>query len=221
MKKRIVSLVLSLVMLLSLLPVSVFAADYGAWSDWSTTEPMKAVGRQIESRDVTVGYNMVTYLTMTMDGIRQYRSYSIGGNYGAYGLRPQYGEFHYTYVAGKASIDASDTCGQGSYVNYANNTAGYNMGSGTAYCGWGVQDCLIWFIESAVTQREYRYRDLLPAEKVYTVEFFDWNGKSLKFQVVKEGGNAVVGLRVPVAHGKVSAVAEDGGKGEKELRQSQ
>ena len=190
MKKKITSIVLTLVMLLSLMPTAVLAADYGPWSEWSTTAPMQAVGRQIETRDVTIGYNMVTYLTMTTAGVRQYRSYSVGGSYSAYGLRPAYGEHHYTYRASADSISAADTCAQGSYVNYAANTAGYNMGSGMAYCGWGVQDCLIWFIESAVTQREYRYRDLQPNEKVYAVEFFDWDGRSLKFQVVTEGGTA-------------------------------
>lgn len=190
MKNKMISALLSLAMILSLLPVSAFAADYGPWSDWSTTYPGQAVGRKIDTREVTVGYNMVTYLTMTYEGVRQYRSYSVGGNYSAYGLRPQYGEHHYDYYASKEAIDAADTCGEGVYVNYASNTAGYNMGSGTAYCGWGVQDCLIWFVDNTVTQREYRYCDLQPNEKVYPVEFFDWDGTSLKFQVVTEGGSA-------------------------------
>ncbi|MCR5826275.1 MAG: hypothetical protein K6G54_06895, partial [Oscillospiraceae bacterium] len=133
MKTRMLSLALLLAVLLSVVPAPAYAVTYSSWSGWSTETPSDSPGRVIESRDTVVGYHMVTYLTMTYGGLRQYRSYSVGGNYAGYGLRPQYGEHHYTYYADKASIDSADTCAEGGYVNYAANTAGYNMGSGKAY----------------------------------------------------------------------------------------
>jgi len=176
MRRMIVTFLLTLAMLASLVsPIASAATEYGPWSGWSTTVPASQSGRQIETRDVVVGYNMVTYLTRSLGGIREYRSYSISGNYGGYGLSSQYGEFHYTYYADKASIDAADRCAEGGYVNYANNTAGYNKGHGTAYVGWGVQDCLVWFVKSSVTQKEYRYRDQVEVATEYFVRLdYNW-----------------------------------------------
>ena len=192
--KRIISSLLIIVMIFAMVPATALAADYTEWSTWSTSEPLKQDGREIQTRDVVVGYNMELYLTMTQGGIREYRSYSVGGNYSAYGLRPAYGEFHYTYYATKDSIDSSDTAAEGAYVNYANNTAGYNRGRGTAYVGWNVQDCLVWFIGSEVTQREYRYRDVIsdpsPGSKTYMVTFVNWDGTELKTEIVEEGKSA-------------------------------
>ena len=176
MRRTIVTFLLTLAMLASMVsPIASAATEYGPWSGWSTTAPASQSGRQIETRDVVVGYNMVTYLTRSLGGIREYRSYSVGGNYGGYGLSSQYGEFHYTYYADKASIDAADRCAEGGYVNYANNTAGYNKGHGTAYVGWGVRDCLVWFVESSVTQKEYRYRDQVEVATEYFVRLdYNW-----------------------------------------------
>ena len=192
MTKRLLCALLALCLALSLAPADtvspVFAAEYGAWSGWSTTKPGEQPGRQIETRSTVVGYNMVTYLTMGQDSVRQYRSYSVNGNYAAYGLRSAYGEFHYTYYADATAIANADICAEGAYVNYAGNTAGYNMGHGTAYCGWAVQDCLVWFIESENAVKEYRYRDELI--KTYEVVFKDWNGTTMSAQTVAEGKDA-------------------------------
>ena len=190
------AVLLIVVLLLGVTPVYAldsYGANYTEWSEWSTTVPESKEGREIQTRDVTIGYNMVTYLTMTQQGVRQYRSYSVGGNYAAYGLKASYGEFHYSYYAAKAAIDAADTAAEGSYVNYASNTRGWNMGVGTACVGWGVQDCLVWFIESPVTQTEYRYRDVCvgPGPKSYEIVFCDWDGAVLSTQIVFEGKDAV------------------------------
>ncbi len=198
-KDKIISIVLLLAMIFSLCALPVAALDYGAnagtygeWSAWSTTKPGQKEGREIESRETVVGYNMELYLTMSLAGLREYRSYSIGGNYDAYGLRAAYGEFHYTYYAPKAEIDVADTCAEGAYFNYAGNTQGYNKGHGTGYVGWGVQDCLCWFIQSEVTQTEYRYRDVTydPGPRSYEVVFLDWDGTVISSQIVFEGKDA-------------------------------
>ena len=163
-RARVFAWLLAIVMLLSAMPSVALAVDYGEWSDWSTTKPTGQDGREIEERESTAGYNMVHYLTMGNDGRRQYRSYSVNGDYATYGLSVDYGEFSRTWYATKAEIDSADTCSEGDYVNYADNTAGYNMGSGTAYAGWNVRDCLVWFIKSEVKQTEYRYRDAIQTE---------------------------------------------------------
>ena len=113
MRKRVLSCCLALLMVLTLVPLSAFAAEYGEWSGWSTEQPEQRAGREIDTRRVTVGYNMVTYITRNYNVQREYRSYSIGGNYSAYGVSAAYGEIHYTYYASKESIDAADTCSEG------------------------------------------------------------------------------------------------------------
>ena len=179
---------MSLCMLIAPLPFAAYAVEYGDWSGWSATQPEQKPGRRIEARSVTVGYNMVTYLTRNNNRVREYRSYSVGGNYNAYGLSAAYGEFHYAYYASKESIDAADACEEGAFVNYASNTAGYNRGNGRAYCGWGVENCLVWFIESEVTRQEYRYQDEI--NKRYAVTFQDWNGAELHRVTVEQGQDA-------------------------------
>lgn len=62
MKRKIISLIVSADLLLTLLPTFAFAEDYTEWSSWSTEEPGWALGREVESRDRTIAYNMVTYI---------------------------------------------------------------------------------------------------------------------------------------------------------------
>lgn len=59
MKKKTFVFLLTIILFLSMVAPA-FAADYGAWSDWSTQRPASVSGRQIEARSTVVGYNMVT-----------------------------------------------------------------------------------------------------------------------------------------------------------------
>lgn len=194
MKKKLISWGLMLILLMQCCMPTAFADGYSAWSPWSTTVPASSLGREIRTQDVIVGYNMELFLTMTPEGVREYRSYSVNGNYEAYGLRRAYGEHHYTYYETKAKLDAAETAAEGAFVEYAQNTKGYNKGHGTAYVGWGVQDCLVWFISSEVTERQYSYRDPLPnsgpGTLTYQVIFKDWDGTVLKTDYVEGGKSA-------------------------------
>lgn len=203
--KRILMMLMALMVSLTCIPFVSYAESYGNWSEWSLEQPFEFEGRQIESRSTVVGYNLVLYLTRSAStAIREYRSYSINGNYSAYGLSPTYSERKYTTYISKEAADRADKAVEGSFVNYTSKTNGYNKGSGTALVGWGVENCLVWFIDSEVRQTEYRYRDLVhnddpnptpeptpkPTPKYFNVKFLDWNGDILKEESVQEGKSA-------------------------------
>lgn len=189
--KRSISLLLCIILLTTIMPFQIFAQSYTPWTEWTTTHPGMKDGREIETRNTVTGHNLVLFLTKNAaTGAREYRSYSVNGNYGSYGLNSYYGEHHYTTYISKAAANAADKAVEGAYVNYAANTAGYNKGRGTALVGWGVQDCLVWFIASDVTQTEYRYRDVIEETKTYTVKFLDWDDSILKQETVSEGQSA-------------------------------
>lgn len=91
---------------------------------------------------------------------RNFRNYSVNGNYDAYGLRSSYGEFAYTRYASKAELEAAETCREGDYVYQDSaHVGGCYRGSGTAYY---FPDGYYWYIiGSPVTRTEYRFRDRL------------------------------------------------------------
>ncbi len=127
-------------------------SDYGPWSSWTTTPVSGSDSIAVETRVVVDGYNMEEYNTMTTKGIREYRSYSVNGNYSSYGLSSQYAEWHRTAYLTAAQLAACGTIDEGGYMGGTN--AGYNRGSGTGYN----VDGLIYFITSEVSHTEYRYR---------------------------------------------------------------
>ena len=133
--------------------------DYGAWSSWSTNNPGASDARRVESRtnQVLSGYNLVCYLTMTPDGTREYRNFSVNGNYATYGLNPNYGQHVYREPISLDSWNAGTTIAVGGYSN-APACQGYNRGT-TA--GKSVLTRQIFWVESNRYSDvvEYRYQD--------------------------------------------------------------
>lgn len=133
------------------------------WSSWSTSVPAQAANREVEKREVVEGYNLVMYITQEANYpyTRNFRNYSVNGNYAAYGLRSSYGEFAYSRYATKSELDAAAVCSRGTYV-YQDSThvGGRYEGNGKAYY---FSDGYYWYIESPVTRTEYRFRDQVTA----------------------------------------------------------
>lgn len=134
--------------------------QYTAWSDWSTSSPENKTGREIETQEVTEGYNMIVCVTQQTDYNRNFRSSSVNGNYSGNGLRASYGEHIYRRYASKADVDAAATCSPGTYVPQdSSHVGGIYKGAGTAY--FFNDDGYYWYIESPVTRTEFRFRELI------------------------------------------------------------
>lgn len=133
--------------------------SYTAWSDWSTSSPEEKTNREIKTREVTEGYNMVVCVTQQTNYCRNFRDSSVNGNFSENGLRSSYGEFIYRRYASKADIEAAATCSPGTYIQQdGGHVGGFYKGAGTAYF---LNDGYYWYIESPVTRTEYRYRDTI------------------------------------------------------------
>ena len=135
--------------------------QWSEWSAWSSVSPEKVSGREIETRETAVGYNLVVYVTQEAGYPyrRNFRNYSVNGNYGGYGLRSSYGEFAYRRYATKAELEAAPTCQEGTYVyqDWA-HVGGTYKGNGQAYY---FPDGYYWYIDSVDTVTEYRFRDTI------------------------------------------------------------
>ena len=141
-------------------------SDYGSWSAWSTTPVSATNNRKVdtktESTQVLESYNMVEYNTMNGSGTRQYRSYSVNGNYASYGVRASYGEFHRTKRCSVDEVNRATQIAPGGYSSDS-QAGGVNKDSRTGY----VLNCdgynVIMFIssENYATQSTtyYRYAD--------------------------------------------------------------
>ena len=103
------------------------------------------VDTKTESTQVLTGYNMVEYNTMG-SGVRQYRSYSVGGDYSGYGVAASYGEFHRT---GTYSVDEVNNATQIAPGGRSSGSAGgINMDSRTGYVLYCGGYNVIMFIDS-------------------------------------------------------------------------
>ncbi len=143
-------------------------SDYGGWSDWSGSSVSSSDSRQIETR---TAYNFISYCTRNSSLVRQFRSYSINGNYSGYGVQTSYGEhYHYATVYSLPS----DTIAQGSRLSssVSSDGCGVNKGNGTAYVVACDKEYIVMpmFLSSQETQ--YRYRD---RSKIYTYYFYKWS----------------------------------------------
>ena len=139
-------------------------SDYGSWSAWSTTPVSATNNRKVdtktESTQVLTSYNMVEYNTMG-GGNRQYRSYSVGGDYSGYGVAASYGEFHRT---GTYSVDEVNSAAQiAPGGRSSGGAAGINMDSQVGYVLYCGGHNVIMFIESENYSSQattyYRYAD--------------------------------------------------------------
>ena len=139
-------------------------SDYGSWSAWSTTPVSATNNRKVdtktESTQVLTSYNMVEYNTMG-GGNRQYRSYSIGGDYSGYGVAASYGEFHRT---GTYSVDEVNSAAQiAPGGRSSGGAAGINMDSQVGYVLYCEGHNVIMFVDSENYSTQsttyYRYAD--------------------------------------------------------------
>ena len=139
-------------------------SDYGSWSAWSTTPVSATNNRKVdtktESTQVLTSYNMVEYNTMG-GGERQYRSYSVGGNYSGYGVAASYGEFHRTGTYSIDEVNRATQIAPGGRSSGA--AAGINKDSRTGYVLYCEGHNVIMFIDSENYSTQsttyYRYAD--------------------------------------------------------------
>lgn len=133
-------------------------SSWGPWSSWSTTPVSATETRQIETRTVTTGYNMVHYGTQEAvpPYYRVFRNFSVRKNMSAYGARESYGEKHFTRTVSAALLRNAQRYEPGACIT--GDYSGYQRGTTTAY--YFGDDKYVWFIESEQQVREYRYRNL-------------------------------------------------------------
>ena len=163
--------------LLILICTAALTAGHTRWSDRSATLLTTEGGGEMQARDIIIGYNMTAYLAIPQDGSRRYHSFSISGNYRAYGLRSACGWFHYSYYAEKSSVSLADATVENNRLYYAVNTQGCGIDSGKARIGRNVQQGLMITAQHQKNPPETR------------LAFFDASG--IFFSVLK----AVVGAR--------------------------
>ena len=182
--------IMTLGLFLNFFSSEALAANWDAWSEWQDNYVAGNSSRQVETRPVVVGYNMVVYQTQEAAPpyYRNFRSFSVNGNYGAYGLRSSYQEFHWTTYFPKSYLDNARKYYNGDYINIKPEAYGYQRDNATSYLDSNTG--IPWFIQSEDVKTQYRFRDLIVAT-TYTVIFYDWDGKTLKTQVVEQGQSAL------------------------------
>ena len=142
--------------------------SYGAWSSWSTTAVTETDSRDVETKSEVTGYNMVTYNTMSTGGARQFRSFSIKGQYSKYGCSSSYGEFTYSTTASVSTINSAKKVASGAYTKDC-TYPGYNKDSKTGYILKYGSKTYVFFISSNINTTYYRYRE---RSMVYTYYFY-------------------------------------------------
>jgi len=128
-----------------------------------------------ESKQVVNGYDLVQYCTCSNSTkIREFRDFSINGDFGGYGLDLGYGEEPLTAYASFSQVTNAIQVPIGSR-GWANPYDGYNKGTKTAYilsAGYADGERL-WFISSEryTTQNTtyYKYR-----ERTSYTQYFYW-----------------------------------------------
>jgi hypothetical protein len=111
---------------------------------------------------------MTVYCTKSTGGSRQFRSYSINGNYSGYGCSSSCGEFHYERDVSIGELQSAAAVAEGAYYRDC-DYPGYNKGNGTAYILlYGDKDYL-FFIDYNLYTTYYRYRD---RSLIYTYYFY-------------------------------------------------
>lgn len=159
--KKMISLALALIAILSLHCAAFADQSWGPWSSWSNTPVAETPYRQVEKRSILAGYNMVHYgtqLNADANGhhYRAFRDYSIKGEYDKFNARRSYGEKHFTRTATVSQMNWATTYAPGTLVR--GDYPGYQLGNKTAYA-FG-DDKYVWFVASEIYTTEYRYREL-------------------------------------------------------------
>ena len=141
--------------------------SWGSWSGWTSSSVSGSDSRQVETENRHTGYNMIVYNTMTTGGKRQFRSFSVNGSYGSYGLSSSYGEYCYSMWASVETIQSATAVAEGAYTS-ACAYPGTNKGYGTGYILNYDGTAYVFFVSSNTYTTYYRYRD---RSLVYTFYF--------------------------------------------------
>ncbi len=148
-------------------------SEYGGWSGWTTNVITASDSRYVETKTESYvnGYNMVSYATQSSSSpyYRQYRNYSIGGNYSGYGCRSSYGEFGRSAFWAVSTLNSATKVPAGTYSS-ACSYGGYNKGNTTGYASGSY----MWFIASTSygSSKYYRYKD---RSLLYTYHYSKWS----------------------------------------------
>lgn len=89
-----------------------YTDTWSEWSDWSTTkvDASDTVEVKTEERgsEVVVSYNMDSYCTVALNPWRrQFRNFSVNGEYDRWGLSSTYGEYHHSWTYTVAEVNAA------------------------------------------------------------------------------------------------------------------
>lgn len=138
---------------------------WGPWSEWSSTPVTASSTRQVETKEST-GYEMTVYVTQedAAPYFRNFRDYSISGDYERYGARSSYGEKHINCQVSLEQLASAASYGPGEFIfNDDLYVGGYNLSSSTAYVMPIALDSqgryYPLFIERELSGTLYRYRD--------------------------------------------------------------
>ncbi|MBQ6041378.1 MAG: Ig-like domain-containing protein [Oscillospiraceae bacterium] len=150
-----------------------YTETWSDWSDWSTTKIDASDTVQVEKEDrgsqVLVSYNMEAYCTAALNPWRrQYRNYSVNGNFDENGLSSAYGEHHNEWTFTVDEVNAATVIHPGEQQGGAQN--GTNMSNVDGYSMYFAEAYYIFFIKSenydTVYTTYYKSRHLIkiPAE---------------------------------------------------------
>lgn len=157
-------------------------SDWGNWSDWTTEAIGGSDFRQVEtkSEQYISSYDMEYFCTRTPGLVRQYRNYSINGNYSGYGVQSTYGEHHNTMNVSPDTLNSATVISPGNSqggsqtgVNRA-DVNGYALNDGyatyifyIANTNYGNTTYYRYRDRSTVYTTYYRYRDRTKVPTVY------------------------------------------------------
>lgn len=157
--------------------------DWGGWSDWSTTAVSEGDLRQIDTKteQYVESYEMNYWSTRTPKLVRQFRNFSINGDYNGYGVQSSYGEHHYGSLwLTPAELAAAPVIppggNQGGSQNGVNATDqnGYALNDGYATyiyfivnTNYGSTTYYRYRDRSKTSTTYYRYRDRTKVPTVY------------------------------------------------------
>lgn len=157
--------------------VTVETAYEKTWSDyseWTTEKPEASDEVEVITEDresqVLVGYNMESYCTVALDPWRrQFRDYSVNGNYEEFGLSTAYGEHHNTWTFTADEVKAARIIHPGEQQGGPQN--GTNLSDKDGYCMYFAEADYVFFIASenyeTVTTTYYAERHLVDTPVIY------------------------------------------------------
>lgn len=162
-----IGLLLGLVLQHEIDSISPPTEEWGPWSKWDNVVYADSDTREVEQREVIVGYNMVVYVTQENKEphYRNFRDYSIKDKLEAYGARESYSEKHFELYVSAELLKCSKEYGQGVFIPYIDeeHVEGYNRGNEVAYVIEIPVDsegrCYPFFVKDTETEIQYRYRD--------------------------------------------------------------